>query len=92
MYACSMCGYSKKLHLGCDSAECNPHRYLMKMKQMLAQCLYDAERWHRKSQELFKKSEAPTDAAAAISGAEAACAAAPSAASEGGSYKWHGWR
>ena len=77
LYGCTRCRYATSLHLGCDAADCNPHRYLATLKRYLAEGLYDSKQWRRKSLELFKDGVLPPDAQGVLGLAEELCLGAP---------------
>ena len=54
-YGCSRCRWSKKYGYGCDSAGCNPHKYLLKLKKLMEEGLYDSAQWEKRTKELFAK-------------------------------------
>ena len=54
-YGCSRCRWSPKWGTGCDSANCNPHKYLLKIKKLLAEGAYDTAKRTKRFKEIFAK-------------------------------------
>ena len=53
-YGCSHCRHTKLWGgEGCDSAACNPHKYLKKMQQLLEAKAYNTEEWEKRAKQLL---------------------------------------